>query len=253
MQISVVIHTLNSEGVIAKCLEAVKDFDEIIVCDMYSDDDTLAIAQTYGAKIVMHEPCNGIPEPARAFAVAQATKEWVFVVDSDEVTPLALKAWLYHVIARPNPPDALFVPRRNSFMNTFMRASFPDYQLRFFRRSSFVSWPVTVHSRPEISGVIAKIPPWKELAFIHLDDNRISVMVSKMNHYTDRETERRKNLRPSTLALIFKPAWQFLKFYFLKQGFMDGKAGLIYSFLNAYYKFIALSKAVERQGSSKIE
>ncbi|MDR1937823.1 MAG: glycosyltransferase family 2 protein [Tannerellaceae bacterium] len=252
MEISVVIHTLNSGSVIRQCLESVRGFDEIIVCDMYSCDDTLQIVREYGAAVVMHEPCNGIPEPARMFAVGQATKEWVFVVDSDEVVPPALKAYLYRAVSQANPPDALFVPRKNYFMDTCMRASFPDYQLRFFRKDKFVSWPVTVHSRPEINGIAGKIPPKKELAFIHLDDNRVSAIVSKMNNYTDRETERRKNRKATIGGLIFKPAYRFVQFYLFKGGFRDGKAGFIYSFLHAYYKFLAVSKAIERQGS-KVE
>jgi glycosyltransferase involved in cell wall biosynthesis len=252
MEISVVVHTLNSGRVIRQCLESVRGFDEIIVCDMYSSDDTLQIVREYGARVVMHQPCNGIPEPARTFAVGQATKDWVFVVDSDEVVPAALKAYLYHLISQAKPADALFVPRKNYFMNTYMRASFPDYQLRFFRKDSFLSWPVTIHSRPEIKGTVGKVPPQKELAFIHLDDNRITAVVSKTNQYTDRETDRAKNRKATIGALIGKPAYRFLQLYLFKGGCLDGKAGFIYSFLQAYYKFLAVAKAMEKQ-ASKVE
>jgi glycosyltransferase involved in cell wall biosynthesis len=247
MEISVVIHTLNSELVIRRCLESVKGFDEIILCDMYSSDSTLPIAREYGATVVMHEPCNGIPEKARAFAVGQATKEWVFVVDSDEVVPPALKEYLYRSIALPNPPGALLVPRKNYFMNKQMRAFFPDYQLRFFRKDLFVTWPPTIHSRPQISGPVCKIPARKELAFIHLDTNRIRAVVSKMNTYTDRETERSKNRNAGTGRLICKPLWRFIRAYFIRGGFLDGKAGFIYALLGAYYTFIALAKCIEKR------
>jgi glycosyltransferase involved in cell wall biosynthesis len=245
MEISVVIHTLNSEGVIRQCLESVKGFDEIILCDMYSSDNTLPIAREYGASIVLHEPCGGIPEPARAFAIGRATKEWVFVVDSDEVVPSSLKAYLYRSISQSDPPDALFVPRRNFFMNKYMRSSFPDYQLRFFRKEKFITWPATVHSLPQVDGRIRKIPARKELAFTHLDTNRISVVISKMNKYTNREMERSKNRNAGILRLIFKPAFRFIHSYILKGGFLDGKAGFIYALLNMYYKFVTISKCIE--------
>ena len=247
MEISVVIQTLNSESVIRQCLESVKGFDEIILCDMYSSDSTLSIAREYGATIVMHEPCGGIVEPARAFAVGQATKEWVFVVDSDEVVPPALKDYLYRSISQPNPPDALFVPRRNFFMNTCMRSSFPDYQLRFFRKDSFVTWPATVHATPQINGCLRKLPARKELAFVHLDTNRISAVVSKTNRYTDREMERGKYRNAGLAQLIFKPAFRFIHAYFFKGGFRDGKAGFIYALLTMYYKFLTISKCIEKQ------
>ena len=49
-KISVVIHTFNCENILRDCLERVKDFDEIVICDMYSDDKTLDIAKEYGVK-----------------------------------------------------------------------------------------------------------------------------------------------------------------------------------------------------------
>ena len=52
--ISVVINTYNAERYLAECLEAVKDFDEIVVCDMESNDRTVEIAQRYGCKIVIY-------------------------------------------------------------------------------------------------------------------------------------------------------------------------------------------------------
>jgi glycosyltransferase involved in cell wall biosynthesis len=198
MSISVVIHTLNSGKFIRRCLESVCDFDEIIVCDMYSNDDTLSIAEEFGAKIIMFEPCGGIPEPARTFAVNQTTKDWVLVVDSDEVIPETLKNHLYETIALENCPDAFYLPRKNYFMNRFMRASFPDYQLRFFKKDSFKGWPVVIHSLPEIEGNICKIPKKEPLAIVHLDENRINDLLSKMNRYTEMEVEKRnKKAQPS--------------------------------------------------------
>ena len=62
MKISVAINTYNSEKTLRACLDSVKDFDEILVCDMYSEDRTLEIAEEYGAKIFMHEK-TGYVEP----------------------------------------------------------------------------------------------------------------------------------------------------------------------------------------------
>ena len=71
--ISVVINTLNEENNIGACIESVQGFaDEIVVCDMYSDDRTVEIAESYGAKVVFHERV-GFVEPARFFAISQAS------------------------------------------------------------------------------------------------------------------------------------------------------------------------------------
>lgn len=50
--ISVVVNTYNAEQHLKKVLESVKDFDEIVICDMESTDHTLDIAKEYGCKIV---------------------------------------------------------------------------------------------------------------------------------------------------------------------------------------------------------
>ena len=51
-KISVVINTYNAERDLAQVLEAVKNFDEVLVCDMESTDSTLDIARQYGCRIV---------------------------------------------------------------------------------------------------------------------------------------------------------------------------------------------------------
>ncbi len=245
--ISVVIQTLNSGEFIRQCLDSVKDFDEIIVCDMYSDDNTLDIAKEYNTKIVMHNRCNGIVEPARNFALNQATKDWIFVIDSDEVVPPELKDYLYRIIKTDNCPDALFIPRKNYFMNRYMRASFPDYQLRFIRKSRFIEWPKTIHSHPVIEGVIKKVPPKKEFAFIHLEKNGISPTAAKINKYSDQEVERRKYKKETIVGLLFKPTYRFFRAYILKRGFLDGKEGFIYATMRAYYKYLTIAKIIENQ------
>jgi glycosyltransferase involved in cell wall biosynthesis len=238
---------LNSEKLIRHCLESVKDFNEIIICDMYSSDRTLAIAREYGCTVVMHEPCNGIPEPARAFAVKQATCDWVLVVDSDEVVPQRLKTYLYDKIKSPSCPDALYIPRRNFFMNRFMHASFPDYQLRFFRKEAFAGWPVTIHARPEINGRIGKAPKQKELALVHLEANDISATLSKTNTYSDREVERRKDENVSVAGLALRPLYRFLQMYLFNGGYRDGKAGFIHALLHTFYKYLTLAKIIEKR------
>ena len=69
-KISVVINTYNASKFLARVLDSVKDFDEIVICDMESTDDTLEIAQRYGCKIVTFKKEGvSIVEPARQFAI----------------------------------------------------------------------------------------------------------------------------------------------------------------------------------------
>src|SRR5687767_9489854 len=91
--ISVVINTLNEQANIGECIDSVHGFaDEIVVCDMHSDDRTVEIAREKGARVVSHAR-TGFVEPARRFAISQARHEWVLVLDADErmTEPLGLK------------------------------------------------------------------------------------------------------------------------------------------------------------------
>src|SRR5688572_27812596 len=82
--IAVVINTLNEESNIGNCIDSVLELaDEIVVCDMHSEDRTLEIARQKGARVVLH-PRTGFVEPARRFAISQARHEWVLVLDADE-------------------------------------------------------------------------------------------------------------------------------------------------------------------------
>ena len=98
MNISAVINTYNAGEHLEKVLEALKSFDEIVVCDMESTDNTLDIARRFGCKIVTFPRNNSnICEPARDFAIHSASNPWVLVVDADEIVPPSLKEYLYSV------------------------------------------------------------------------------------------------------------------------------------------------------------
>ena len=76
--ISVVINTYNASLHLAEVLETVKDFDEVVICDMESTDNTLDIARKYGCKIVIFPRGNyQICEPARQTAIDAASCKWV--------------------------------------------------------------------------------------------------------------------------------------------------------------------------------
>lgn len=136
MKISVVIQTYNSELYLGRVLESVKSFDEVVICDMYSTDRTLEIAQRYGCKVVYHEK---IPfcEPARNFAIQSASYEWILVVDSDEVVPEDLRSYLYERIERKDDLQGLWIPRKDYLFGKFMHGDYPDYILRFLEKTMF--------------------------------------------------------------------------------------------------------------------
>lgn len=95
-KVSFIIPTLNEGKNIARCLHAIKTQDypqdkiEIIVADAKSTDKTVAIAQSYGAKIVENKYIH--QEPGKTMAAKYATGDILFYTDADNV--LAHNNWL---------------------------------------------------------------------------------------------------------------------------------------------------------------
>ena len=274
-KISVVINTYNAEEHLQKVLDAVKDFDEVVVCDMESGDNTVKIAEKNGCKVVTFPKANHkSAEPARTFAIQSATSEWVLVVDADEIVTPELREYLYKRIGEPDCPQGLYIPRINLFMQHEQHSSYPDYQLRFFVREG-TEWPPYVHTFPTVKGRTEYIPRRRrELAFRHLADDTIASLMAKTNSYTDNEVykrgkatgrraelgnerreergendgERREDTKAHNYgvwALFYRPFWRAFRNYFLKGGWRDGKRGVIRAGMDAVYQFVLVAKAIE--------
>lgn len=245
MKISVVINTFNAEEFLERVLESIRDFEEVLICDMHSTDRTVEIAGKFpNCRVIYHDYTGGIAEPAREYAIKQAAHEWVLVIDADEIVPQALKNYLYEY-TDSGRGAGLNIPRKNYLMGRFMRCAYPDYILRFFMRDK-TTWAKNVHSLPVVDGHVDTIPSRrKDLAFIHLGNEPIRVTINKMNRYTEMEVERRRNRNYGWGALLFHPMVRFMRFYIFKGGILDGKPGFIWAKEYAYYKFITVAKVIE--------
>lgn len=248
-KISVVINTYNAEKHLETVLESVKDFDEIVICDMYSTDRTIEIAKKYNCKILYHEN-TGYAEPARNFAIHQASNDWVFVIDADETVPNDLKEFLYKITDNKEI-SGVYIPFKNYFIDKWIRAAYPDYKLRFFRKEG-AFWPPEVHSTVKVQGKVIRIPKGQmHLASEHLANDSITTILQKNNTYSTAEVERKKQKKITWFLLLSSPLFWFVKFYFIKKGFLDGKRGFIFAALKSQYKFSCLAKVYEYQRNNK--
>lgn len=246
-KISVVINTYNAERHLEKVLTAAKEFDEIVVCDMESTDNTVKIAEHFGCKIVTFPKKNYVSaEPARNFAIQSASNPWVLVVDADEIITKELRDYLYATIAETNCPAGLYIPRKNYVMNKFIKQTYPDPQLRFFKKEGS-DWPPYVHTFPKVDGRVDKIPPERmELALIHISDT-VYEQLYKLNQYTENEVVKRQGMKVSVIKMFAKCTTRFFKSFILKGGFRYGIRGLAYAINDANYKFYTMLKIWEKQ------
>lgn len=255
-KISVVINTYNAAQHLGKVLDSVKDFDEVLLCDMESTDNTLSIFSDFAGTADHRCDCRivtfprkeyNIVEPAREFAIHEAKSEWVLVVDADEIVSKELRLYLYDIIRKDDAPEGIRIPRKNYFMGRFMHCHYPDYILRFFKRD-VTHWPAVIHCSPEVDGKIIDIPSdRKELAFEHLANDSVGTIIRKTDQYTENELPKKRHKKYGLMAYIWRPFFRFFKAYILKGGWRDGRPGFIKACLEAQYQFVILAKLDEEK------
>lgn len=238
--ISVIINTLNESANIKNCLESVKWADEIILVDMYSDDDTVEIAKNYTDKIFHHERV-GYADPARQFALEQVTNEWVLMIDADEMITARLYNELLSISSK-NDHDAVWVPRENYFfgdkVNNTGWGPIADKQLRFFKRE-FINYTDKVHHFVNVDIRAQQLsiedPSCAIVHFCYLDTEHF---IEKLNRYTTIEAlQKYKNKSENGVGyVILLMLKEFARRYISYKGYKDGVEGFYLSIFMMFYK-----------------
>lgn len=246
-KISAVINTLNEERNIRRAIDSIKWVDEIIVCDMHSDDQTIKIAKGLGAKIILHKRSRYV-EPARNFAISKASGEWILILDADEQVPESLKEKLVEIANKVDQIDYVRIPRKNLIFGKWIQASmwWPDLNIRFFKKGK-VKWGDKIHSSPEVSGLGLDLPADEKWAIVHHNYQTITQFLERMNRYTDIQAEefKKAGYQFDWRDLVEKPLSEFLSRFFANQGYKDGFHGLALSMLQAYSFMVVYLKLWE--------
>lgn len=249
--ISAVLVTLNEERNIKHAILSVKSWtDEVIVVDMMSDDRTVEIARSLGAKVFDH-PRVGFVEPARATAVAYAGGDWIVMLDADEMAAFPLGMELRR-IAEEDRSDVCRLPRLNYILGRPMlhgqHAPDRDLQVRFFKKG-YLHFSDRIHSFPEPKpGARVEIVGFAgDRAIHHFHAATASSLIDKMNRYTTTDAEQvyaqGKPIAAWRLAAL--PLLIFLHGYIFNGGWRDGWRGLYWAFLMAFYRLTRDAKHLQ--------
>lgn len=247
-KISVVINTFNEENCIARAVKSASWSDEVVVCDMYSEDKTAEIAKKNGAKVVFHERKKYV-ELVRNFNISQAKNGWVLILDPDEEVPDSLAEKL-QAIAEKDEASFVEIPRKNIIFGKWMKAAmwWPDYNIRFFKRGR-VSYSGEIHRPPKTDGQGLKLPDDEKYALQHYHYISISQFLQRMDRYTSAQAEelQKEGYKFNWADLIAKPLSEFLGRYFANSGFKDGLHGLALSLLQSFSFLIVYLKVWEME------
>ncbi len=243
-KVSAVVIAYNDEPNMRACLESIRWADELIVVDSHSTDRTAVIAKEYTDQVYQHD-FHGFGR-LRNEAIAHASHEWIFSLDTDERSTPEFEADLRALVARPDAADAYFVPRQNYFLGRWIRHSgfYPDYrQPQLYRKHRLRYREDLVHEGFDVDGRIGYMtqPIW-QFPFRNIDH-----YLSKMDRYSDLMAGRMQaqGRRFHAHQLVTHPLFTFLKMYVGRSGWRDGTPGLILAGLYTYYTFIKYAKLWE--------
>ena len=233
--ISAVIITFNEADRIGDCLASLAFCAEIVVVDSGSTDDTRAIAEAAGARVLVR-PFDGF-RSQKQFAVDQATHDWVLCLDADERVNPELRASI--LAARDGGfADAAGYrfARLSEYFGKFLRRgnAYPDRVLRLFdRRRGGWRGNREIHEAASVDGAVRTLVG----DLIHYPYRSLMQQLSKTERYARMmaEYEFSRGKRASLGKLIFSPAWRFWRGYVFRLGFLDGWHGLVYAYVRANY------------------
>jgi (heptosyl)LPS beta-1,4-glucosyltransferase len=248
--ISAIVHTYNEEKNIKKCLQSLDFADEIVIVDMGSSDHTLKIAKTFHVNVFQH-PYTQFVEPARNFAIGKTKHDWIFILDADEEVPHPLRT-LLQKHAEENISDYLLIPRKNIIFGKWMKHTgwWPDYQVRFFKKGC-VKWTEKIHGIPVTSGKGSEMEAKEENAILHHHYSTISQYIQRLNQYTSITAKEKlatytENI--TTQILLSTTTGEFVKRFFLQEGYKDGLHGLALSTMQSFYELLVVLKIWELKG-----
>lgn len=235
-KLSVVVITFNETRNIRRCIQSVKGIaDEVLILDSFSKDDTCDIAKSLGAKVVQHAFDGHIQQKNRAWSMA--SHEWVLSIDADEAPDETLAASIAEAISRDDTTtDGYTMNRLTNYCGHWVRYSgwYPDTKLRLFRKGKGEWRGINPHDRFDL-----------------FEPTRAQHLKGDLLHYSyyTREDHHKQIEYFSDIAsrelhalgkhvgmpvIIVKVAFQFVKNFVLRAGFLDGATGFTIARLSAY-------------------
>ncbi|WP_374668819.1 glycosyltransferase family 2 protein [Ramlibacter sp.] len=251
-ELSVIVITRNEQANLPECLASVGFAREVVVVDCGSTDDTVALAQAAGARVVVTPDWPGFG-PQKNRALDLATQPWVLSIDADErVTPALREEILAVLSTGASAADAWSMPRRSSFCGQFMAHSgwYPDRVTRLFRRGSARFSDDLVHERVVVQGRPAQL----RNDLLHESFRTLESVLDKANSYSTAGARKMlaEGRRGSLGSALAHGLWAFLRTYVLRLGFLDGRLGLALAIAHAegtYYRYLKLW-LLQREGAS---
>ncbi len=272
--ISILILTLNEEQNLSRCLDSVAWSDDVLVVDSFSTDRTVEVARSKGARVVQNRFEDFARQRNFGLREGKLKHEWVLHLDADEVLTPELQRELLAVMGKPEH-DAYRVASKMMFQGRWLKHSgmYPSYQVRFGRRDK-LNFQQVGHGQRE-SLAAGSVGTLREPLLHYSFSKGLTDWIERHNRYSTAEaahflecsgnrasdwpgifaftnpTRRRRALKDLFSAFPCRPALRFFYMYFLRLGFLDGRAGFTYCRLLAMYESMTVIKIREMRRRQK--
>ena len=274
MKLVAIILTLNEAQHLARCMASLEGVvDKVLVADCFSTDDTIRIAKKNGAHVVEHKWINHATQFNWALKQLDEDTDWVLRIDADEYLTHELAAEIRERLPTLGAEvDGVFCGRRMIFQGQLIRFGgvFPIRILRMFRYGRGECENRWMDEHIKVAG------PTVNFRGELIDDNLNSLTwwTEKHNQYASREAVEMLNLKYGFMPVdsiaslsggsqAGMKRWikenvyarlpgelrafaYFFYRYVICLGFLDGRAGTAFHFLQGFwYRFLVDAKVAE--------
>lgn len=264
-QYSFIVLTFNEEIHLPRLLASIAGLDAaVFVLDSFSTDGTVNLAESAGAVILQNSFENHPKQWDFALKNFDIKTPWIICLDADQVVTPELFAQLQKFDTNDyDGIDGIYFNRKNFFKGRWIKHGgyYPFYLLKMIRYGKgYSDLNENMDHRFIVPG---NTLIWKKAHIIeeNLKENNIRFWIEKHNKYSDQlaveETERILGIRNQTIKPRFwgspdertawlKQLWWRLPRYvrpmlyftyrmLFKLGILDGRTGVIFHFLQAFW------------------
>ena len=240
LPLTVAIIALNAGAQIGPCLASVGFADEVLVVDSGSTDATVEICGRHGARVETRAWLGFGRQKQHAVSIAK--NDWVLCLDADERVTEELARSIREALASRRY-HAYRMPRRNRFLGRWLMhgEGYPDWSLRLFHRA-YASWSNDeVHEAVLTTSEVGRL----DGDLLHDSAEDIATYLAKQNRYTSLHAQalHKQGVRAGYWRLLASPLARFVKFYFVRLGFLDGGPGFAHVVIgcnNSFHKYLKL-------------
>jgi len=246
-KISAVIITFNEEKNIARCLASLqKVADDIVVVDSYSTDATKDLVEAANARFIEHAFEGHIQQ--KNWAISQAKYPHVLSLDADEALDENLEAAILAV--KENwQADGYYLNRLTNYCGKWIKHGlwYPDRKLRLWD-SRKGAWG---GQNPHDTYILEEGSKTEVLKghLLHYSFYSFEEHLAQIRRFTDISSQAAydKGKKSSIFKIIFSPSLKFIRAYFFRLGFLDGKEGWMIARWSAYATYLKYSKLMRLQ------